>query len=280
MELYSSHSWISMTAFNTKRTFGPTPNYPRVLAYARTHEDLITIAGPCSIESSEQIHSCASTCLRAGVSYMRGGIYRAGTYPPKDFGLQKELLVEWSRIAHFYYNIKTIVEVLDFRLLKYLDQFADAFQVGARQMQNYALLKELSNQSKSVALKRNPGATLDEFLGAAEYLLSGSMPPPIILIERGSATHSNHVRWDLSCSIISAVKKMTKIPILVDSSHGSGRRDLVTPLTLAGIAAGADGYLVEFHPTPEKSLSDADQAISIDDFINLNQKVFQLKGIL
>lgn len=202
---------------------------------------------------------------------MRGGVFRAGTYPPSLFGLQSELLKHWSFIAK-QYNLKIIVEVLDYTQLETLDDYADAFQVGARAMQNYTLLRLLSNQNKTVSIKRHPGATLDEFLGACEYLLSGKGHTSPILIERGSSTHMRHVRWDLSVSTIAAIKRLTQVPIIVDASHGSGRRDLVESLTLSGIAAGADGFLVEVHPDPERSLSDADQAISIDGFDRLRGK--------
>lgn len=150
------------------------------------------------------------------------------------------------------------MECLDVRQVDFVARWADAIQVGARHMQDYALLKEVSAIDIPVFLKRNPGSTLDEFLGACEYLAKGKCWP--VLIERGGSTHMNHVRWDLSISLIAAVKMMTGIPIIVDASHGTGRRDLVRPMTLAGIAAGADGFLVEVHPDPEKSLSDADQA--------------------
>lgn len=254
-----------MDEFDHKRLWGPMPSYPKVIEYfsQEKHDGLISIAGPCSIESFDQINKIAKELKRVGVTYMRGGVFRAGTYPPRamnDFGLRRDLLKTWSGIAKNN-GLKIIVEVLDYRDLDYIAQFADAFQVGARHMQDYTLLVELSRTGKVVTLKRNQGATLDEFLGAAEYLCRGTCHP--VLVERGSSTYHNHVRWDLSISIIAAIKRITDIPILVDASHGGGRRDLVLPLLLGGMAAGADGFLVEIHPDPENSISDSDQAIHL-----------------
>lgn len=280
--------------FNTKRTWGPEPAYPKVQNWTKERSREcpylaqkgpfpgrsapIVIAGPCSIETPEQIRLIAQA-ISGKATFMRGGLFRAGTYPPTEFGLRKDLLVEWNHIAKGY-GLRLIVEILDYRQIEEINPFCDAFQVGARAQQNYTLLKELSNQDKPVTLKRHPGCKLDELLGSCEYLLSGSGKVVPILIERGSVSHMNHCRWDLSVSLIAAVKRITNIPILVDASHGSGRRDLVEPLTLAGIAAGADGYLVEIHPHPEKSISDADQAISLEGFQNLHSRVEVLNALL
>lgn len=246
--------------FNTCRSFGPTPNYPSVISYddkGKYTSGPIAIVGPCSIESEEQITQVAISLNRVGCTFMRGGVFRAGTYPPKEFGLKLDLLKTWKEVARRY-DLKIIVEVIDVRQIELLDQYADAFQVGARQAQGYVLLNEISQTNKIVTLKRGKGMNLDEFLGAAEYLTRGRCTP--ILIERGSATQMNHVRWDLSVSIIPAIKRLTKIPIIIDAAHGTGRRDLVYDMTLAGVQAGADGYLVEVHPNPEQSISDSDQA--------------------
>ena len=267
-----------MRQFDHRRTWGPTPAYPHVLAVkSRPESGLIVLAGPCSVESDEQVAKVVPVLKDCRVTYARGGVYRAGTYPkPTDltargnqtrkriqpFGLQTGLLRHWADAVRKA-GLRTIVEVLDIRQTETIDRYADAFQVGARHMQDYALLKKLSRSRKVVALKRAPGATLDEFLGAAEYLAQGACSP--ILIERGSATHMNHVRWDLSVSLIAAAKRMTGLPVLVDASHGTGRSDLVVPMTLAGVAAGADGFLVEVHPDPGNSLSDADQALRLSD---------------
>lgn len=251
-------------AFDQKRIHGPVPKYPTVLSIKENAQDMIVIAGPCSIEGPEQIETVAKELARCGVTYMRGGVYRAGTYPPENYGFKPALLNLWSEIAKRH-GLRIIVEVLDIEQVNLMADKADAFQVGARHMQDYHLLDILSRQEKPVSLKRNMGATVDEFLGAAEYLVRNGKRN-IILIERGSATHMNHVRWDLSISTIPTVKQLTGIPIIVDASHGTGRRDLVEQMTYAGMAAGANGFLLEVHPDPEKSISDSDQAMPLDRF--------------
>lgn len=259
-----------------KRTWGPTPRYPEVLATEKggRFTDMIVIAGPCSVESASQMSIMVPVLANCGVTFARGGVYRAGTYPPDEFGLRRDLLARWARDVRKA-GLKTIIEVLDIRQINQLEQYADAFQVGARHCQDYALLTELAQSTKCVSIKRNPGMTLDEFLGAAEYLTRGRCTP--ILIERGSATHMNHVRWDLSISLIAAIKRITGLPILVDASHGTGRRDLVEPMIMAGIAAGADGFLIEVHPDPEKSISDADQAVPLNRLFDITRKAKVVK---
>ena len=259
-----------MIDFISKRTWGPTPKYPTVLSIKPCKPGkLISIAGPCAIENEKQIKKIASILAKAGCGYIRGGAYRAGTYPPDNFGLDRNLMTMFCNVAKNY-GLKSIIEILDIRQLDTI--LADVLQVGARHMQDYALLTELSKQKKPVILKRNMGATLDEFLGAAEYLVRGGKRN-VMLCERGSSTHMNHVRWDLSISLIATIKQMTGLPILVDASHGTGRWDLVAPMTRAGIAAGADGYIAEVHPEPNKSLSDADQAIPLVCYPALHKRI-------
>lgn len=265
--------------FDKKRTWGPTPCYPGVVTWCDTHKPkgMIIVAGPCSIENEEQIARIVPVLADNGVTYARGGVYRAGTYPRHEFGLQEKLAKMWSGACRRA-RLKAVMEVLDIRQIGKMERFADAFQVGARHMQDYALLKELAKTGKPVFLKRSQGATLDEFLGAAEYLVQDHAE--VVLVERGGSTFHNHVRWDLSISLIAAVKCMTAIPILVDASHGTGRRDLVRPMTLAGIAAGADGFLVEVHPDPCKSLSDADQAYPLNGLEDLIVSAKAVKACL
>lgn len=266
--------------FKYKRHFGPVPTYKKVEDYFPPYQNhFYTVAGPCSVESAEQIRLIASVLGKLGIEYLRGGVFRAGTYPRGHFGLVDEVLInEFSRAAHEN-NMKTIIEILDYHpeTMKIVSKYADAFQVGARQMQNYTLLRILGSTKRTVFLKRHPGSTLDEFLGAAEHLLAGGLCDPV-LVERGSSTHMNHVRWDLSISLIPTVKAITKIPIIVDPSHGTGRRDLVEPCVLAGIAAGADGFLIETHPDPNKSLSDSEQAYPLDQFESLYKKILSVKS--
>ena len=205
-----------MNEFAMRRKWGPTPKLDRVMDYERPLDDnpFMVLAGPCSVETEEQINAVADRVAGAGATHLRGGLFRAGTYPGSTFGLVSDHL-----IASFYEAAKargllTVIEILDYHAapLARVLPYADCVQVGARQMQNYRLLRILGETDKRVFLKRNPGATIDEWLGAAEHLLvNGSCHPA--LIERGSASSSGHVRWDLSISMIPAVQAITRIPI-------------------------------------------------------------------
>lgn len=266
-----------MSEFSYKRSYGPTPRYERVQAYDKESEFKV-IAGPCSLESVLQIQVLAEKVSAAGATHLRSGVFRAGTYPGKNFGLIDQTLISEYQKAAQANGLKNIIEVLDYTEygLERVAKYCDVFQVGARQMQNYTLLRTLGQFDKPVFLKRNTGCTMDEFLGAAEHLLAGGVTD-LTLIERGSSTHMNHVRWDLSVSIIPAIQAITKIPIIIDSAHGTGRRDLVAPMALAGVAAGANGILVEVHEDPQNSLSDPEQAITPDDFEKLMIKINKVR---
>lgn len=246
----------------------------------KNYQDFAVVAGPCSVETEAQIHALAYSVKQSGATHLRGGVFRGGTYPSEKhrFGwVDQDLIVAYYEAAKSQ-GLKNIIEVLDYtpESFKRIVNFCDAFQVGARSMQNYSLLRKLGEFGKPVFLKRNTGATMDEFLGAAEHLLVGGVKE-LTLIERGSSTHMNHVRWDLSLSIIPAIKAITEIPVIVDGAHGTGRRDLVEPMALAGVAAGAGGILVEVHEHPEISLSDPEQAISPESFSSLMKKVNRVR---
>jgi len=269
--------------FAHRRVWGPTPRYDLVKEFVPRDPKFIVIAGPCSVESPNQIRTMAEIVADHGATHLRGGVFRAGTYPGSSFGLvEEELIAIYAEAAHKN-GLKCIIEVLDYSptALHLATKYADCLQVGCRQMQNYTLLRKVAEFGKPVFLKRNPGATIDEWLGAAEHILAagkGFAEP--ILIERGSSTNARHVRWDLSISIIPAVKAITKMQVICDASHGTGRRDLVEPMTLAGVAAGAAGILVECHMDPEKSLSDADQAVDPQTFARIMRRVEKIRGVL
>lgn len=267
--------------FATRRVWGPTPNYPLVRAYEPPKNKFIVIAGSCSVEGVEQIHQISDFVGRYGATHLRGGVFRAGTYPGKSFGLVDQDLIKHYFGAAKFAKLDNIIEVLDYtqEALDRVAPLCDCFQIGARQMQNYTLLRTLGAYDKPIFLKRHPGSTLDEWLGAAEHLLAGGAKE-IYLIERGSSTHMNHVRHDLSLSLIGAVKALTKIPVIVDASHGTGRADLVESMTLAGVAAGAGGVLIEVHAEPAKSMSDADQALDPETFKKLMKKIKQIREVL
>lgn len=270
-----------MNEFAQRRQWGPAPNYPRVLEYKRPDDKFIVIAGPCSVESEQQIHDLAKKVRESGATHLRGGVFRAGTYPGKNFGLIHEKFIEAYHCAAQENGLENIIEVLDYSewSLDFVNDHATCFQVGARQMQNYTLLRELGQYNKTIFLKRHPGATLDEWLGAAEHLLAGGAKD-VVLIERGSSTNANHVRWDLSISMIPAIKALSEIPVICDASHGTGRRDLVEPMALAGVAAGAAGILIEVHEDPANSLSDPDQAVTPKQFKKIMSKVNKIREVI
>ena len=262
---------MSVLWSNIPENLGPVPKFPHVQNFQKTDCGMMTIAGPCSIEDMQQMKDIGVVLRKDGVNYFRGGVYKAGTYPKDEYPMintDKLFIVDKIRKE---YGLKYITEIMDEKHLDILDSHCDAYQIGARHMQDYFLLNALAKQDKPVFLKRNMGATLHEFLGAAEYLCRHKTN--IFLIERGSSSFMDHVRWELSVSVIAEIKRICGIPILVDASHGSGRRELVEPLTLAGIAAGADGFMCEIHPTPDASLTDARQAIALDEFSLLIEKV-------
>lgn len=269
---YNSTAWPVKPDFAAMRTFGPTPRYERVKTYQPPSMPLpLIIAGPCQIESEEQVRAIADSLIANGIKFMRGGVFSAGTYPGDSFGLRGTEMDMWYSIAQEK-GLKIVVEVCDPRQVETIEAYADIVQIGARAMQNYALLSEVAQLDKWVTLKRAPGATLDELLGACEYLLKGKAKP--ILVERGGASHLNHCRWELSVSLVAAVKAMCNVPILVDASHASGRRDLVERLTLAGIAVGADGCIVECHQDPANARgADAVQTIDFPAMARLADKV-------
>lgn len=255
----------SSNRFAFQRQFGPKLNIPVTLeAKFDQPSDLVIIGGPCSVESPEQVDRIVPE-IAPHVTYMRGGVFRAGTYPPKEFGLKFDLLK--------YYHQKTaeagkpnIVEILDYRQIEQIEPYAGAFQIGARAAQNYTLLTELAKQAKPIFLKRGPWQKLDEWLGSLEYLAQAGKTN-VILIERGIVGIDNHTRYSLCLSSIPAIAQLTNVPVLVDGSHGTGRRDIVPQMTFAGIACGAAGALLETHYDPDHSLSDADQAIDLATFI-------------
>lgn len=257
-----------------RRVWGPSPRYSFVRTYRRPshHRGIISIMGPCSIEGREQMEKVCRKLKPLKPTYIRGGPWSYGTYPPDPElqGIRLESLYEaWDAVGN--HGLGLIIECLDMRNLYDIRTHSDAVQIGARQMQNYPMLSELGSYNVDLTLKRHPGATVDELLGACEYILRAGKARPI-LIERGSSSFHNHVRWSLDVSLIAHVKSVCDVPILVDASHGGGRRDLVEPLILAGMAAGADGFLLECHPDPERSISDAEQAVNLDDAVRIFKK--------
>lgn len=267
-----------MSEFSKKRSFGPTPNYPMVESYKRPNNDFIVIAGPCSVESSEHIKKMAEIVSMAGATHLRGGVFRAGTFRGKSFGWVDDAIIEAYHKAAKDNGLKNIIEVLEYSedTMDYLSINCDAFQVGARAQQHYQLLSVLGKYNKPVFLKRNTGCTVDEWLGSAEHLLRSGVKE-VYLIERGSSSFHSDVRWAPTPHVIPSVKSICDIPVIMDASHSTGRRDLVPAMTLAGVAAGADGVLIEVHDDPINSMSDADQAIDPEAFKELMSKINKVR---
>nr|MDQ3072522.1 3-deoxy-7-phosphoheptulonate synthase [Bacteroidota bacterium] len=222
------------------------------------------IAGPCSVENEDQIFSIAESLHRNGVKFIRGGAYKPRTSPYRFQGLGLAGLKLIKRAADKY-NLRVVTEVIDSSLIEEILPYADILQVGSRNMMNFHFLKELGKLDKPVLLKRGMAARIEEWLMAAEYILNGGNEK-VILCERGIRTFDTAVRNTMDIASIPMVKQLSHLPVFADPSHGTGRRDLVKPLTLAAIAAGADGLLVEIHPDPDKALSDGAQSLTLEQF--------------
>jgi len=225
---------------------------------------LAVVAGPCSIESREQAFAIAEQVAAGGAQFFRGGAFKPRTSPYVFQGLGLEALQIMAEIRERY-GLRIVTEALDSESLELVAEWADVIQIGARNMQNFSLLKKAGKLRKPVLIKRGLSATLDEFLMAAEYVMSEGNYQ-VILCERGVRTFTDHTRNTLDLSIIPAVQRLSHLPILVDPSHGTGKRDSVLPMARAAVAAGADGILVEVHNHPELALSDGPQSIYPEQF--------------
>src|ERR1043166_4958382 len=240
--------------------------------------DLGVVAGPCSIESREQAFAIAERVARCGARFFRGGAYKPRTSPYAFQGLGEEGLKIMAEIREKF-GLRIITEALDDESLELVQEYADVVQIGARNMQNFSLLKKAGRQRKPVMLKRGMSATLEEFLMAAEYILSEGNYN-VILCERGVRTFADHTRNTLDLSIVPAVHRLSHLPILVDPSHGTGKRTKVLPLSRAGVAVGADGLMVEVHHDPDRALSDGPQSIYPDQFAELMREVSAIAPIV
>lgn len=224
-------------------------------------EELCIIAGPCAVESEEQIFEIAKHISDLGIKFIRGGAYKPRTSPYAFQGLQKEGLKLLNAVSKEY-GLHVVTEVLDTSLIEEVYPYADVLQVGSRNMKNYQFLKQLGKVDKPVLLKRGMSATVEEWLLAAEYImLNGN--ENIILCERGIRTFDTSVRNTMDIASIPLVKELSHLPIIADPSQGSGKRSLVKPMSLASIAAGADGLMIEVHNEPESALSDGFQSVYI-----------------
>ena len=239
---------------------------------------LAVIAGPCSIESREQAFSIAEQVAASGAQFLRGGAYKPRTSPYAFQGLGLDALKIMSEIREKF-GLRIVTEAIDRESLELVAEWADVIQIGARNMQNFSLLKHAGRLRKPVMIKRGLSATLDEFLMAAEYVMSEGNYE-VILCERGVRTFADHTRNTLDLSIIPAVRRLSHLPILVDPSHATGKRDSVLPMARAAVASGADGILVEVHDHPEKALSDGPQSIYPAQFARMMDELEQIAPVV
>jgi 3-deoxy-7-phosphoheptulonate synthase len=241
-------------------------------------KNLFIIAGPCSIESKEQLESCAKIAKECGAQGLRGGAYKPRTSPYEFQGLGVLGLELIAEIGNKY-GLLAISEIMDISQLEFAQKYLDVIQIGARNMQNYALLAELGKVKTPILLKRGFAATYHELLMAAEYImLAGN--PNVILCERGIRTIETYTRNTLDLNAIPALQELTHLPVIADPSHGTGLRSLVLPMARAAVAAGSHGILVEMHPNPDQSISDAKQTISFATFRELTRQVNKIKSAI
>ncbi len=260
---------------NTVITFPALKNSPAVSIGGA---ELAIMAGPCAVESREQVFAVAERIHHAGAPFFRGGAYKPRTSPYSFQGLEKEGLKILADVRAEF-GMRIVTEAIDGESLDLVEEYADVIQIGARNMQNFALLKLAGRARKPVLLKRGMSATLDEFLMAAEYVMSEGNYN-VILCERGVRTFADHTRNTLDLSVVPAVHRLSHLPILVDPSHGTGKRDKVTPLSRAAVAVGADGLIIEVHHEPDRALSDGMQSLYPDQFDALLEEMRQIAGVV
>jgi 3-deoxy-7-phosphoheptulonate synthase len=235
------------------------------------------MAGPCAVESMEQLRAAARAVKDGGAAFLRGGAFKPRTSPYSFQGLEEEglkMLAEARRET----GLKIVTEVMDTENVAMVCQYADMLQIGARNMQNFRLLRAVGRAGKPVLLKRGLAATIDEWLNAAEYIVSEGNRD-VVLCERGIRTFETYTRNTLDLSAVSAVKTLSGLPVIIDPSHGTGRRGMVRPMARAAVAAGADGLMIEVHPEPEKALSDGPQSLNPADFAVLMREVNMIAAL-
>ncbi len=240
-------------------------------------KELMLIAGPCAVENEEQIFTISEFLAKQNIKFMRGGAYKPRTSPYSFQGLKTEGLVMMRKAADAH-GLAVVSEIMSIDRVSEFNEYVDIFQVGTRNMQNYALLRALSKTNKPVLLKRGMSSTIEEWLLAAEYIVSGGNEK-VILCERGIRTFETATRNTLDLSAIPLVKQWSHLPIIVDPSQGTGVRELVAPMSAAAIAAGADGLIIEVHNQPNEALSDGDQSLYLDQLEQLIQRLTKIAAI-
>ncbi len=241
-------------------------------------DELALIAGPCAVESRAQAFAIAESVRRSGARFFRAGAFKPRTSPYAFQGLGEEGLRILAEVRETY-GLKIVTEALDEASMDLVERYADMIQIGARNMQNFSLLRRAGRSALPVLLKRGMAATLDEWLLAAEYVMSEGNYN-VVLCERGIRTFAQHTRNTLDLSAVPAVRRVSHLPVIVDPSHGTGKNYLVTPLARAGVAVGADGLIVEVHDQPERALSDGAQALTIEQYAQLVTEVRAIHDVI
>ncbi len=238
----------------------------------------VVMAGPCAVESLEQLLEIAEVIKKGGAEFLRGGAYKPRTSPYSFQGLEEKGL-EFLQMAKERTGLKIVTEITVVEALDKVSQYADMLQIGARNMQNFGLLKEVGKCGKPVLLKRGLAATVDEWLNAAEYIMSEGNSN-VVLCERGIRTYETYTRNTLDISAVAAVKHLSHLPIIVDPSHGTGKWRMVKPMAFAAIASGADGLMMEVHTNPAKALSDGPQSLTPEHYQNIMDGINKLSGFM
>ena len=238
----------------------------------------VVMAGPCAVESREQLFEAADIVKSAGAQFLRGGAYKPRTSPYSFQGLEQQGL-EYLAEARERTGLKIVTEVTVVEAIEQVAKYADMLQIGARNMQNFGLLKEVGKCGKPVLLKRGLAATIDEWLNAAEYIMNEGNPD-VVLCERGIRTYETYTRNTLDLSAVAAVKHLSHLPVIVDPSHGTGKWRMVRPMALAAIASGADGLMMEVHPNPAKALSDGPQSLTPEHYREVMNGIWKLSKFM
>ncbi|WP_206813068.1 3-deoxy-7-phosphoheptulonate synthase [Paradesulfitobacterium ferrireducens] len=260
------------------REFQPVDTVIRIGPHTIGGDEVHMMAGPCAVESRSQLLETAHAVKVAGATFLRGGAFKPRTSPYSFQGLEEEGL-RYLAEAREQTGLLVITEVVDVRDVKLVAEYADILQIGARNMQNFFLLKEVAKVNKPVMLKRGPSATLEEWMMAAEYLMDGGNYN-VMFCERGIRTFETYTRNTLDLSMVPALHALSHLPVIVDPSHGTGRWQLVQPMAKAALAAGADGLIVEVHPQPEKAVSDGKQSLTPPNFKLMMQELSRLSSAL
>ena len=260
------------------RDLRPEKTVVRVGDAAIGDRELAIIAGPCAIESREQAFAVAEVVQRSGARFFRGGAVKPRTSPYSFQGLGEE---GWKIMAEVRekFGLKIVAEALDENAVDLVEEHADMIQIGARNMQNFSLLRRAGRSKLPVLLKRGMAAMLDEWLLAAEYIMAEGNYQ-VVLCERGVRTFAQHTRNTLDLAAVPAVRRISHLPVIVDPSHGTGKSFMVTPLARAGVAVGADGLMIEVHDQPERALSDGAQALNLEQYEQLVREVHAMRSVL